>query len=304
MAKRNKNKIKKPIQDIILNVCITVTCIIIGIVVFYPLWIVLISSISDPTYISSGEVWLLPKGINFEAYKTLLGEKALWIGYRNSLLYTIVGTTLQMLFTVPCAFALSKKTLPGRKFFILFFLFVLYFSGGLIPTYFVIKNLKLTNTPWALIIPGLVGLYNLIIGRNYFESSISEEIYDAAKLDGANMFQSFWYIAVPLAKPVLAVMVLNFALGHWNSYFDAMLYINDDSIQTLQVIIKRITTVATTGLEVGDGNVLLEDVIQQMRQTQLLKYAVVVVSALPMICLYPFIQKHFVKGIMLGSVKE
>lgn len=304
MKKQNINKIKKTKEDKILDYCIIVFCVLIGIFAFYPLWIVLISSISDPSYISAGKVWILPKGINFEAYKTLLGEKALWIGYKNSVLYTVFGTLLQMIITTPAAFALSKKTLPGRKFLILFFLFVLYFSGGTIPTYFLIKNLKLLNTPWALILPGLVGCYNLIIGRQYFENSIPEQIYDAAKLDGASMFQSFLYIALPLAKPVLAVMVLNFALGHWNSYFDAMIYINDDSIQTLQVIIKRITTVATTALESGDGTVRIEEIIRTIRQTQLLKYAVVVVSSLPMIILYPFVQKHFVKGIMIGSVKE
>jgi len=304
MKKINKNKIKLPIQDKIVNSIIVLLCLIIGFLSFYPLWIVLISSISDPTNISAGEVWMLPKNINFDAYKLLLSEDSLWIGYRNSLLYTIIGTFLQMCFTVPAAFALAKKSLPGRRFLILFFLFVLYFGGGMIPTYMLIKNLKLLNTPFALIIPGLVGLYNLIIGRNYFESSIPEEIYDAAKLDGANTFQCFWYIAMPLAKPVMAVMVLNFALGHWNSYFDAMLYINDDSIQTLQVIIKRITTVATTALESGDGTIKVEEIVKTMRQTQLLKYAVVVVSSLPMIILYPFVQKHFVKGVMMGSVKE
>lgn len=304
MKTKNQNKIKKTKQDKILNIIIVIACVIIGIFSFYPLWIVLISSISDPTAISNGEVWLLPKKINFEAYKTLLSEKSLWVGYRNSLMYTVFGTILQMLFTAPCAYALSRKTLPGRRFIIIFFLFVLYFSGGLIPTYFLLKNLHLLNTPWALIIPGLVGLYNLIIGRNYFESSIPEEIYDAAKMDGCNWIQIFIHIAMPLAKPVLAVMALNFALGHWNNYFDAMIYINDDSIQTLQVIIKRITMAATTVLESADGHIKMGELIASIRQTQLLKYAVVVVSSVPMICLYPFIQKYFVKGIMLGSVKE
>lgn len=296
--------IKPGKDDILLDIFIILILVIIGVVTLYPLWIVLISSVSDPSAISAGKVWLLPKGLNLEAYKILLADKKIWIGYRNSILYTFGGTTLQMLVTTSAAFALSRKTLPGRKFLILFFLFPMYFSGGMMPTYFVIKDMGIMNTPWALILPGLLGPFNLIICRNYFENSIPEDIFEAARMDGAGMWTSFLRIAVPLAKPVLAVMVLNFALGHWNSYFNALLYISDDKIQTLQVFIQRISTQATTTLEAADGSVKMEDLIASIRKTQLLKYAVVVVSSIPMIALYPFIQKHFVKGIMLGSVKE
>ena len=299
-----RNKIKTTREDRILDIVILVILIVIGIVVLYPLWIVFISSISDPTAISAGEVWILPKGINFEAYKLLLANKEIWIGYRNSLVYTTVTTILQMIVTTSAAYALSKKDLPGRKFLILFFLFIMYFSGGMIPTYLVIKNLGMINTPWSLILPTLLGPYNLILARNYFENSIPEEIFDAASIDGADSFHSFYRIAIPLAKPVLAVMVLNFALGSWNNYFNAMIYITDDKLQTLQVAIKNITTQATSSLELGSTMTNIEDVIDSIRQTQLLKYAVVVVSAVPMIILYPFVQKHFVNGIMLGSVKE
>lgn len=301
---KQKNKIKASKEDKILNIIIVVILVLIGIFTFYPLWIVLISSISDPSSISAGDVWILPKGLNFEAYKLLLSNKKIWTGYRNSLIYTVVGTTLQMIVTTPAAFALSRKTLPGRKFLIMFFLFIMYFSGGMIPSYLVIKNLHLLNTPWSIIIPTLVGPYNLIIARNYFENSIPEDIYDAAKLDGATMIDIFVKIAIPLSMPVLAVMVLNFALGHWNNYFNAMLYISDDKIQVLQVFIKQITSQATAVLESPNGMIAAEEIIASIRKTQLLKYAVVVVSSVPMIILYPFIQKHFVKGIMIGSVKE
>lgn len=297
-------QIKPCREDRILNIIITVLLAVIGFDALYPLWIVLISSVSDPGAISSGKVWILPRGINFEAYRILLENRDLWIGYRNSLLYTVFGTALQMIVTTPAAFALSRKTLPGRKWLILFFLFTMYFSGGLMPTYFVIKDLGLVNTPWALILPGLVGPYNLIIARTYFENSIPEEMYEAAKIDGASTYRCFLQIALPLAVPVLAVMILNFALGHWNSYMNAMIYINDDNIQTLQVFIKRITTQATTTLESTGGNINISELTESIRKIQLLKYAVVVVSSIPMIILYPFIQKHFVKGIMLGSVKE
>lgn len=300
----NKNKIKETREDRILNIFIKVILAIIALGAAYPLYLVLICSISDPSAISTGKVFLVPRGLNVEAYKTLLDTKEIWVGYRNSILYTVIGTTLQMIVTTAAAFAVSRKNLPGRRFFSVFFIFTMYFSGGIIPTYLVIQQFHMINTPLALIIPGLFGPYNFIICRNYFENSIPEEIFESAAMDGAGMIRTFLSLAVPLAKPVLAVMVLNFALGHWNSYMNAMLYINDDSLQTLQVIIKRITTAATSNLDTSSGVISAAEVISTIRQTQLLKYAVVVVSSVPMIIMYPFISKHFVKGIMLGSVKE
>lgn len=290
--------------DRVLDVFIISLLIVIAIIVFYPLYIVLISSISDPSYISAGQVWLLPRGLNLEAYHILLDTKEIWVGYRNSLMYTVGGTALQMMVTTAAGFALSRRSLPGRRWLSAMIVFTMYFSAGMIPTYLVIQKFGMINTVWALIVPVLVGPYNLVISRNYFENSIPDEIYESAMMDGANMLRCFAQFAVPLAKPVLAVMVLNFALGHWNKYFEAMIYINDDSIQTLQVFIKRITMQATATLESPTGGVRIEDVVAQVRKTQLLKYAVVVVSSVPMIILYPMIQKYFIQGIMLGSVKS
>ena len=294
--------IKPTREDRILDGFIHVILIIVAILTAYPLYIVLISSFSDPTYISAGKVWLFPRGINVDAYKILLDTKEIWIGYRNSLLYTVFGTMMQMVVTTAAAFALSRHTLPGRKALNFLFLFTMYFSGGMIPTYLVIKNLNMINTVWSLIIPVLVGPYNLIIARNYFENSIPEEIFESASIDGASIIRYFVQFAVPLAVPVLAVMTLNFALGHWNNYFNAMIYISNDNIQTLQVFIKRITMQATTSLETSNG-IDLEMVVEQVRKKQLLKYAVVIVSSVPMIMLYPLIQRYFIQGIMLGSVK-
>lgn len=299
----NPNAIKPTKGDRILNIVITILLIVITVIVAYPLYLVLIASISDPQYISTGQVALFPRGINLDAYRILFDTKDIWIGYRNSLFYTVVGTVLQMVVTTSAAYALSKKV-PGRNLFSLLFVFTMYFSGGMIPTYLVIKQFGMINTVWALLIPTIFGPYNYIICRNYFESSIPGEVYESASLDGASEIRTFAQIAVPLAKPVMAVMALNFALGHWNAYLESMLYISDDKIQSLQVFIKRITTAATASLDSGGGGAIkLESLVAQMRQTQLLKYAVVIVSSIPMIILYPFISKHFVKGIMLGSVK-
>lgn len=297
-----KTDIRPSKGDRILDAFIIAILLIVAVVCFYPLFLVLICSCSDPQYISTGQVWIIPRGFNMDAYKTLLETREIWIGYRNSIFYTVVGTTLQMIVTTAAGFALSRRTLPGRRILMLFFLFPLYFSGGMIPTYLVIKNAGMVNTVWSLIVPVMVGYYNLILARNYFENSIPEEIYESASVDGVNLIRYFVQFAVPLAVPVLAVMTLNFALGHWNKYFEAMIYISDDNIQTLQVFIKRITMQATSSLEAG-ANVDFDTVVEQIRQTQLLKYAVVIVSSIPMIMLYPLIQRYFVKGIMMGAVK-
>ena len=300
-----KRRPESPVQgareDRALNAVIHVLLVIIAVMAFYPLYIVAISSVSDPSYISSGQVFLLPRGLNVDAYEILLGAREIWIGYRNSLFNTVVGTALQMVVTTAAGFALSRKTLPGRRFFVLFFLFTMYFSGGVIPTYFVLKDMGLLNTVWVLIIPVLVGPYNLVISRSYFENSIPEELYEAAIVDGAGIFRYYHQFAIPLAVPVLAVMVLNFALGHWNSYFNAMIYLSNDNIQTLQVFIKRITSQATATLDSGEGSA--EQMIESIRKTQLLKYEVVVVSSVPMIALYRFVQRYFILGIMIGAVK-
>ena len=296
-----KTDIKPTKGDRILDCFIIGMLVIIAVVAFYPLYLVLICSFSDPAFISSGDVWIVPRGLNFDAYKILLDTREVWVGYRNSLFYTIVGTAMQMIVTTAAGFAISRRTLPGRRFLMFIFLFPMYFSGGLIPTYLVIKDAGMINTVWALIVPVMVGYYNLILARNYYENSIPEELFESASVDGASTIRYFVQFAVPLSVPVLAVMTLNFALGHWNKYFDAMIYISNDNIQTLQVFIKRITMQATSALDGGTANA--EALVEQIRQKQLLKYAVVIVSTVPMILLYPFIQKYFVQGIMMGAVK-
>lgn len=296
-----KTDIKPTRGDRILDCFIIGMLVIIAVVAFYPLYLVLICSFSDPAFISSGDVWIVPRGLNFDAYKILLDTREVWVGYRNSLFYTIVGTAMQMIVTTAAGFAVSRKTLPGRRFLMFIFLFPMYFSGGLIPTYLVIKDAGMINTVWALIVPVMVGYYNLILARNYYENSIPEELFESASVDGASTIRYFVQFAIPLSVPVLAVMTLNFALGHWNKYFDAMIYISNDNIQTLQVFIKRITMQATSALDGGTANA--EALVEQIRQKQLLKYAVVIVSTVPMILLYPFIQKYFVQGIMMGAVK-
>lgn len=287
--------------DRVLDAAIILLLILITVVTLYPLYLVLISSVSNPTLISSGQVYLIPKGFNIDAYKKLLDTSQVWIGYRNSLFYMIVGTMIQMLVTVSAGFALSRRTLPGRAVFTVFFIVTMYVNGGMIPMYILMRDLRLLNRVWALLLPEAMNVYHMIIARSYFENGIPEEIYESVYMDGGDMFRCYWQFAIPLAKPMLAVLALYFALGHWNSYMNAMIYITDDKIQTLQVIIKRITVSVSN--VVDSISVSTADQMQSVQQTQLLKYAVVVVSSVPMILLYPFVQRYLIQGMMIGAVK-
>jgi len=284
------------ITDIVI--CLILFCMMV--IAIYPIWFVLIASFSKPAYIAQGRVTIFPMGFTLSAYEKLLGNKSIWIGYRNSLFYTFFGTLINMVVTLPCAYALSRPRLPGRKLFSFIFIFTMYFSGGLIPSYMLITSLHLNNTIWVLLLPGAVGVFNLIIARSFFESSIPEALLEAARIDGASYTRFFLTIALPLSKAMIAVLVLFYALGHWNSYFSAMIYIQNPKLQTLQVVIKGITASLDASVTETMDSKEMERIIEQK---QLLKYSIVVVSIVPMMCLYPFIQRYFISGIMIGAIK-
>ena len=291
-----KRKFEERVVDIVINVVL----IILGLVALYPIWYVIIASISSPVAISTGEVVFLPKGLNIDAYKALLAEKRIWIGYRNSIVYTTAATILDLLVMIPCAYALSRHSLPGRKFFMTAFIFTMYFSGGLVPKYLVINSLGMVNTPWALIIPGCVNVFNMIIARSFFESSIPDSLLDAAQIDGANYTRFFVQIVLPLSPAMLAIIALYSVTAHWNAYLGAQMYIYDADLYTLQQVIKSITaTLDSTLME----NATFDEISAAIREKQLMKYAVVLVASLPLVVAYPFIQKYFVKGVMVGAVK-
>lgn len=273
---------------------------ILMMIVLYPLYFIFIASFSAPDAVSRGEVLLLPKGFNIEGYKQIFKYKDIWTGYGNSILYTVVGTAVNLIATIPAAFALSRKELMGKKPLMLLFAFTMFFGGGLIPTYLLIQNLHMDNTMWALVLPGAVGVYNLIVARTFFEQSIPEELYEASVMDGSDHFKYFFRIVLPISKPILAVMILIYAVGHWNAYFNALIYLVDRSKFPLQVILREILIQqqSTSG-----GAASMAAMEQQRQLAEMIKYGVIVVSSLPVLCLYPFIQKHFVKGMMIGAVK-
>ena len=286
--------------DKVLDGGIIALMVIITVCTLYPLWFVLIASFSNPTAISNGKVIFWPVGMNASAYGKLFRTAKIWIGYRNSLLYTVFGTFINLLVTVSAGFALSRKTLPGRRALLVFFIITMYVSGGTIPSYLLMKSLGLLNTVWAILLPGAMSVYNMIIARSFFESSIPESIYESATIDGAGWLRCYTRFAIPLSKPMIAVLTLFFALGHWNSYFNAMIYISNEKIQVLQVIIKQITANISSALAESMTDA---EMIKQVQEKQLLKYAVVVVSVVPMVLLYPFVQRYLIQGIMIGAVK-
>jgi len=272
----------------------------IMLLVLYPLYFVLVASFSDPNYIYSGEIWLFPKGFTLDGYERIFNDSSIWIGYANSILYATLGTLIGVAVTVFAAYPLARKNLAGKSFIMWFLLITMFFSGGLIPTYLLIKDLHLLNTMWALILPGAGGVFNVIIVRTFFQSSIPDEMWEAASIDGCSNTRFFWSIVLPLSKSILAVMVLYHVVGFWNGFFDALIYLSDDKKYPLQLVLRNILIQN----QVNSGMMIdVESYAAKMRVTELIKYGVIMVSSLPLLMLYPFLQKYFVKGVMIGSIK-
>jgi putative aldouronate transport system permease protein len=289
--------------DAALLAGIHITVFLLLLIILYPLIYVLSCSVSSPSLVSMGKIWLLPRELTLLGYQRVFQEPGILTGYRNTLIYAVTGTVINLLVTVPAGYALSKAFLPGRKFFMGFFLFTMYFSGGLIPTFLLIRQLHLYNTPYVLVILGAFSVYNCIICRTFF-SAIPKEMEEAAAIDGVSPLRTFFQIVLPVSQALIGVMVLYFVVGHWNSYFTAMIYITKEEIKPLQLILRKILILEATSaamMEGGDG--AGEYVAKLYELRELIKYSVIVVSSLPVLILYPFLQKYFVRGVMIGSVK-
>jgi putative aldouronate transport system permease protein len=272
----------------------------VALLVLYPLYFVIIASISNPDRIYSGEMWYRPLEISFDGYRRIFRDGSILTGYRNTILYTTVGTLINVVLTILAAYALSRKDLYGRKIIMLLLVFTMFFSGGLIPTYLLVKKIGLLNTMWALILPKAVGVFNVIVAKSFFEQSIPSELLDAGKIDGCSDFRFFSQIVVPLSKPIIAVMCLFYAVDYWNSYFDALIYFSDEKQYPLQLVLRGILIQTSATFQmVGD----LESMAARQKVAEMVKFGVIIVGALPLLIVYPFIQKYFVKGVMIGSVK-
>lgn len=283
------------------------TLILFTLICLYPLYFTVIASVSDAYSVYRGEVNLLPKGFTTIAYELVFQNKEIWKGYANTMFYTVFGTLLNLFLTIPAAYGLSKKQMLGRNFLMTIFLITMYFGGGMIPTYLLMKNLHLTNTRMIMIITGGLSVYNTIVTRTYFQNNIPESLFEAARIDGAGEFRVFLKIVIPLSAPIIAVMTLYYAVGHWNSYFNALIYLTNSDLHPLQLILRRILILNEAAyeeaLQSDTSAEALANAAKLAYQSLTMKYAMVFIGSAPMLILYPFVQKHFVKGMMVGSVK-
>lgn len=301
MNRKQLKTIKKTYGDKIFDIVnIIVMCILLFIFV-WPLWFVFIASFSDSVAVSKGEVLFWPVGFSLDSYKRMFEYTALWRGYLVTIVVTVVGTLINMVLSICCAYPLSCKNFKPRKFITYMLMFTMYFSGGMIPTYMVVRNVGLLDSIWALIIPNAISFYNCLIIRSYMMNSIPGELQEAALLDGANAAQYLCSVVLPLSKSVLAVVGLYYMVSHWNNYYSALLYIYDDKLLPLQSVLRRLLYLTQNidfegVMDPGELKRLYELSVQ-------MKYSVLIAATIPVLCVYPLVQKHFVKGVMVGAVK-
>ena len=304
-AKLKKTKIRQTRADMIFDI---INYSLVGIIVFiciYPLYYTVIASFSDPLEVTRGNVTFWVKGFTLDSYKTVFEYKPLWRGYLNTIIYTVVGTIYNLVLLLPASYALSRKEVKGRGVLMGVFVFTMYFSGGMIPTYLNIKNLGLLDNRLVMIIPGAFSVYNMIITRTFFATSFPNELAEAARIDGAGEARIFFSLALPLSTAIIGVMALYHAVSHWNSYFTALLYLSDTSKYPLQMVLREVL-MQDNGIAVSMDSMTTEemmDAARRQRMAETMKYSVIFIANAPVLALYPFVQKYFTKGVMVGSVK-
>ena len=302
MEKVAKRKIKNRIsgKDRVFYILIGLLLTIMFLLVLYPCIFVLSASVSSGTAVQSGKVLLLPVGFNLTGYETVFNTKNVWIGFGNSLFYTVVGTAINLVVTIMAAYPLSRPDLKGRDRLMLFFTFTMFFNGGIITNYLLVVKLGILNTRWALLLPGALNVYNMIVARTFLQNNIPLELLEASQIDGCSDFKYLFRVVLPLSKAVLAVMVLFYGVAHWNTYFNAMIYINNRSLQPLPIFLKEILISG----QMDPASVSDPELAEKVAQIAgVIKYALIVVSMLPVLMIYPFVQKHFVKGVTIGAIK-
>lgn len=299
MAHACHNKVRRQGKDVVFDVILYTICAVLLLIILYPLWFIVIASVSDPSAVAGGHVWLLPVGFTLDGYAELLRQPTVWMGYRNTIAYTVVGTLIGLALNIPAAFALSRKDLWGRKVIMGLFVFTMFFSGGLIPIFLTVQETGLYNTFWVLVLPFSVSAYNMIVARTFFQNSLPRDLWDAAQIDGCGNLRYFFSIALPLSKAVISVIALWTAVGQWNSYFNALIYIRDENLYPLQLIMRNILITNQNFAALGTG----EAAMIAMRRANLVRYAMIIIATVPIMCVYPFIQKYFDQGVMIGALK-
>lgn len=304
--KKKKNSVKEPLADRIFLGFVYTMLILALIITIYPLVYIISASLSNPSSVNSGEMWLFPVDVTWEGYRLIFANTDIWRGYYNTIFYTTVGTLINLAFTLPEAYVLSREDFQLRGLVTKMMVITMFVSGGLIPSYILVTGLGLGNSMWALILPGAASVYNIVVCRVFFQSSIPDELTEAAVIDGASDFMIFFKIVMPLSKPIIAVMALFYGVGHWNNFFSALLYMDDRSKYPLQMILREILVQQDMSSNPNMGTMTqgqAEFLHSQQQLSAILKYGVMIVATLPIIMVYPFLQKYFVQGVMIGSIK-
>ena len=296
--------LKRTRSDVVYDAVIFVILTIIFLLVAYPLYFVIISSFSDPVAVAGGKVVLYPVGFTLDGYNEVFKAKTVMRGFFNSLLYTAVGVSINLAVTLPTSYALSRKDFPLNKPITLFYIVTMFVGGGMMPTYLVVRDTGLLNTMWVLVLPGALGVYNMIVGRTFFTTNIPSELMEAAKLDGCGNTKFFFHIVLPLSGAITAILFLYYGVGHWNSYFSALLYVSDRTKWPLQMELRNILLQNSVNMS---KTVMTEEQLAEKERLEalkeMMKYSLIIISSIPVLIIYPFVQKHFVKGVMIGSVK-
>ena len=293
------HRVRRQGRDVVFDAILYSICTVLLLIILYPLWFIVIASFSDPSAVAGGHVWVWPVGFTLDGYDELLKQPKVWLGYRNTIAYTVVGTLIGLAVNIPAAYALSRKDLWGRKGLMGLYVFTMFFSGGLIPIFLTVQQAGLYNTFWVLVLPFSVSAYNIIVARTFFETSLPPDLWDAAQIDGCGNLRFFFTMALPLSKAVISVIALWTAVGQWNSYFNALIYIRDENLYPLQLIMRNILITNQNFAALGTG----EAAMIAMRRANLVRYAMIIIATVPIMCVYPFIQKYFDQGVMIGAVK-
>lgn len=297
---RRRKEEKQP-GDRLVDIALGLLVAFILVAVTYPIWFIVIASVSDPKAVATGAVTLLPSGFGLAGYELILSDARIWIGYRNTILYSVLGTALNLLVTLPAAFAMSRREFRPRRIIMFLFAFTMFFGGGLIPTFLLIKQVGLLNNMWVFILPGAFSVFNMIIARSFFETSIPEEMFDAAQIDGLTYFGYFSRIVLPLSGAIIAVIGLYYFVGHWNDFFTGLIYIRNQGLLPLQNVLQQILMANQS--QQGAGGSVGQSSGEAQQFADQIKFGVIIVSTLPLLVLYPLLQRYFDKGVMIGAVK-
>ena len=298
--KRKHNFFKRSKEDIFFDIFNYAVLGIITVLVLYPLYFIVIASFSDPDAINTGQVVFFPKGFNTLGYQRIFENTKIWRAYGNTIFYTFVGTAINIIMTMVFAYPLSRKDFSGRKFMTFFMMFTMYFQGGLMPTYLLMQKIGLYDTPWVMVLLPALNVFNVIIAKTNIQHNIPEELYEAASIDGCSHFKFFWQIVMPLSKSIMAVLVLYYGVAHWNEFMNGLVYLRDEGLYPLQLVLRGILVQNQASADMMTD---IESMLEQQKAAELIKYGLIIVSALPGLVIYPFLQKYFAKGVMVGAVK-